>query len=541
MTFNGVKLYRSFKLTRLLLFALVCFLFVPLFAAFMPLFKNGAMANLKRALGDPRFMASFKYGLAQAGASTALALALGLPAAFLTAKRSFPGRRILASMAAVPFTVPPLIIAIAFVLFYGREGFLNRALMALFGLKEAPLSFLYSFKGVVLTHGFYNFPLVMSFVGHAWSTVPKKQENSATILGASDGRVFFTISLPSILPSIGAALSLVFLMCFYSFVIVLLFGAPGAQTPEVELYRAARFQFDMPLASAFALAETMVAMVCLALYAAFEKFAGSDRTEVEYSRPVPFESKWGAALAALYLLFILIFFASSLVSIFFESFIVRSSPGRTHSYSFGLANYLELFMRPGFAKALLNTLLLGLASAGLASIVGFVFSVTLKNSKSVFLSRVLPLLPLGVSSVVLAFGWSSLIDGFSVFALVAIHSFSSWPFVYRAIHSGLGKSARAYEKAAISLGSTSLGVIFRVYLPLSMPSIASGFALAFAMSAGDANAVIAAPGGGFSTLGLYIYRLAGAYRFNEACAVASILFIMSVLVFMLKEPSHGRP
>ena len=189
-------------------------LLVPLAAAFMPLFDGGAAANLVRAFADPRFFRSFAYGLSQAAASAVLAAAIGLPGAFLIARRDFPGKRLLSALSAVPFCVPPLIIAVGFVLYYGREGFLNRALMAAFGLDEPPLRFLYSFAGVVMAHGFYNFPVVMRFVGDAWATAPRRHEDAARLLGASERRVFMTVTLPSILPSIGAAMSLVFLMCF---------------------------------------------------------------------------------------------------------------------------------------------------------------------------------------------------------------------------------------------------------------------------------------------------------------------------------------
>jgi thiamine transport system permease protein len=238
MTSKRVR--QTFRPGAVLLPAFAALLLVPLFAAFAPLFDGGALSNLARAFSEPRFARSFSYGLSQAFVSALLAALVGLPGAFLLARRRFPGKRILSALSAVPFCVPPLIIAIGFVLYYGREGILNRALMSLFKLDEPPVRFLYSFVGVVMAHGFYNFPVVMSLVGGAWASSPKRHEDAARLLGASESRVFMTVTLPSIMPAIGAALSLVFLMCFYSFIIVLLFGGPGVGTPEVELYGAFR-------------------------------------------------------------------------------------------------------------------------------------------------------------------------------------------------------------------------------------------------------------------------------------------------------------
>ncbi|PKL26631.1 MAG: iron ABC transporter permease [Spirochaetae bacterium HGW-Spirochaetae-3] len=512
-------------------------LLVPLAAAFIPIFDGGAVGNLKRAFSDPRFLRSFGYGVSQAAASAALAAVVGLPGAFLLAKRRFPGKRILSALSAVPFCVPPLIIAIGFVLYYGREGFLNRTLQSAFGFSEPPIRFLYSFAGVVMAHGFYNFPVVMRLVGDAWASAPKRHEDAARLLGASEARVFMTVTLPSILPALGAALSLVFLMCFYSFVIVLLFGGPGVGTPEVELYRAARFEFDRPLASSFALVETLVAMLALAAYGAFERRTVGDRRDAERSVPSRFRNGGEVFASFLYGAFIVVCFVGPLASIFVESITIRTAA--RSAGGFGWGNYASLFARKGFGAAIVNTILLGLSSAALAAATGFALSVGLKRTRSGIVSRLLPLLPLGVSSVVLAYGWNAAIGRPSVLAIAMVQAVSAYPFALRAIQSSVGLSDERYAEAARSLGSSRLGATLRVRLPMAAPSIASGFALAFAMSAGDANAMIAAPVSGFETLALLLFRLAGAYRLDEACAAAVILALATGSIFFLKDARDG--
>ncbi len=507
----------------------------PLGAAFLPLFRSpGALSNLVAALGDQRFLSSFGFGLGQAVASSLLALAIGLPGAFFLAKRVFPGKRFLSALSAVPFCVPPLIVAIGFVLYYGRQGYLNRALMAIFGLDAPPLDFLYSFKGVVLAHAFYNFPLVMRLVGDAWAGANKAQEEAAALLGASKPRVFFTISLPSILPAIGSSLSLVFLLCFYSFVLVLLFGGPGVGTPEVELYRAARFDFNKGLAAAFALVESAVAFLVLAIYAHLERRVAGQRAEPALrSKPTAIAGAGEKAAAIAYGLFIAVFFLGPLFCVALESLVVKA--GKFGAGLFGLANYAALFSSASFGRAALNTLALGLASAAMAAALGFVFSIALKKSRSAFLGSVLPMAPLAVSSVVLAYGWSELLGGSSVFAIAAVQAVAAYPFILRSIQGSIGLSDERYVEAALTLGSGRLGAALKIRLPLALPALLSGFAFAFAISAGDANALIVAPVRGFETLALTLYRLAGSYRFNEACAAAVLLGLATALVFFLKD------
>ncbi len=512
----------------------------PMVAAFLPIFRGeGVLANLGRALAERRFVGSFAFGLGQAFASSALALLLGLPGAYLLARRSFPGKRFLAALSAVPFCVPPLIVAIGFVLYYGREGLLNRLAMNLFSLDAPPFDFLYSFKGIVLAHAFYNFPLVMRMVGDAWAGANPDHEDAAALLGASKARIFLTVTLPTLLPAIGAALSLVFLLCFYSFVLVLLFGGPGVGTPEVELYRAARFDFDKGLAAAFGLVESLVAFAVLFVYARLERRAAGARVELGRRRkPCGFKSAQGRLAALGYGAAIAVFFLGPLAAIVAESLTVKA---RAYgSGGFGLANYRALFSNPSFATRVGNTLLLGMASASIAAVLGFAFSVALKKSKSAFLAEVVPMAPLALSGVVMAYGWTELLGRPSVFAIAMVQAVSAYPFILRSIQGSLGLADERYAQAAQTLGSSRLGAVLRVRLPLALPALLSGFAFAFAISAGDTNALIVAPVPGFETLALMLYRLAGSYRFNEACAAAVVLGAAAGLVFFLKD-SYDAP
>jgi thiamine transport system permease protein len=199
-----------------------------------------------------------------------------------------------------------------------------------------------------------------------------------------------------------------------------------------------------------------------------------------------------------------------------------------------------LFQDGGFLAIMGNTIWLGLASAGLASIAGFMFFVGLKKHPSTLFSRVLPMLPLAVSGIVLAYGWSRILGGGSALAVVAVQAVSAYPFILRAIQGSIGVSDERYAEAAQTLGSSRFGAMIQIRLPLAFPSLLSGFAFAFAISAGDANALIIAPVPGLETLALYLFRLAGSYRFNEACATAVVLATLTGFVFFMKDSLDGR-
>ncbi|MBQ9539387.1 MAG: iron ABC transporter permease, partial [Treponema sp.] len=97
--------------------------FLPLAKAF---FYALPCSSSSFTYGVARLARIAGYTFAEAGASTLLAIAIGIPAAFLIARRSFPGRRLLASFAAIPLCVPPLIVALGYISSFGMSGHLNR-------------------------------------------------------------------------------------------------------------------------------------------------------------------------------------------------------------------------------------------------------------------------------------------------------------------------------------------------------------------------------------------------------------------------------
>ena len=78
--------------------------------------------DLWQLLSAPSTFRSLSFSLSQALASSVLALLVGIPGAYLVAKYNFPGRRVLLALSAVPFCLPPVLVVLSFVLFYGRSG-----------------------------------------------------------------------------------------------------------------------------------------------------------------------------------------------------------------------------------------------------------------------------------------------------------------------------------------------------------------------------------------------------------------------------------
>ncbi|GAB1481252.1 hypothetical protein MASR2M78_00670 [Treponema sp.] len=186
--------------------------------------RGGFGPSFFQTLGSPSLLHIVLFTLSQALASTLGALVLGLPGAWLLSHSRKRGARYLRAISSIPFAMPPILVVLGFILFFGNSGWANRLLMSLSGAEEGPLQILYKPSALVLAHAFYNFPLVLILAGDGLQRSRAAYTDVAASLGASPLKTFWTVSLPLAFPSILASASLVFLYSFTSFAVVLVLG-----------------------------------------------------------------------------------------------------------------------------------------------------------------------------------------------------------------------------------------------------------------------------------------------------------------------------
>jgi thiamine transport system permease protein len=530
---------RAWRLTiRLLPWLLVAPLFlVPFGAAVMggssgtPA-TGGAGQRFLATLGSPSVLASLRFSLLQALASTLLSLLLGLPGAWLLSRYTFRGRRLYAALSGIPFVFPPVLFTLGFVRAWGRNGLVNSGLVSLFGLERAPMDFAYSFSGVVLAHALLNFPLVVAMVGAVWSRVPRTPEDAARCLGAGEGRIFATITLPSILPGIAAAASLVFLYCFMSFAIPLtLGGGPQYATLEVSIYAAVSGEQDFAKAGTIALLEGCCAIGVLALYSLLQARSVASSTDAPSERlPLaalrrPFRLAsvlWLAASGALG--------ASPLFALLVSSFTRLGRWGGKPSFS--IDPYVRTFTDPNSLRAMADSLLLALAVAALGVGIAVLLLVGEGRAGKAGLRSIFFALPVALSSVMLSLGYLVLFPmGAGVGALALVQATAAYPLAWRTLSAARSRIPKGLDEAAILLGAGRPRILATVDLPLLRQALLSSLALCAAISLGEINAALMLNPTNFPLLGLRAYRLMGSYQYPLACALGVIVCLWAGLAF----------
>ncbi|CAH7464257.1 molybdate ABC transporter membrane subunit [Vibrio chagasii] len=148
------------------------------------------------------YLSEYEYqalmlSLKVAGFAILWLIPIGIGLAWLLAKKRFVGKSILESIVHLPLVLPPVVIGYLLLVMMGRQGIIGSWLNEVFGIV-----FSFSWKGAALACVVVALPLMVRSIRLSLETVDSKLEEAAATLGASPVRVFFTITLPLMIPGI---------------------------------------------------------------------------------------------------------------------------------------------------------------------------------------------------------------------------------------------------------------------------------------------------------------------------------------------------
>ncbi|UTC89354.1 iron ABC transporter permease [Treponema denticola] len=522
----------------LIFFLVLLSFFLPLILSFVPLFSSrfdfSHITGVKSSFDFLHIFRIAAFTVSQAFFSAALACAVGFAAAYFCARKNFRGRKFLMALSSVPLCVPAIIVALSFIIFFGNNGILNSFLKSLLNQDEPPVNFVFSMTGVIIIHGFYNFPLAMKTISQVWERLSEDEPNAALLLGASKFRIFKTITFPALLNSIAVSFLLIFLFCFFSFIIILLFGGLALTTLEVELYKAARTKLDMNLAAKIALTEISAALILILIYSNLQKKMRVQNENLKGIRERTSIKGFGQKVFFSFTIFIIILFLiAPLFSIFLHSTYNVNYTSIFNKFFYFKA-WKNIFLSRTFWTALWTSIKIGILTALVSLIASlfFAYITVFYNRRKIY---AVPYLPLAVSSVMLGFGWLLLKPNGTELILIFAQSSLAWPFAWTQIQTSLLRIPQNIINAAVLLSPDKKTAFFKVIVPLCKKGIFSALAFVFAISAGDASLPIVLNIPRFNNLALLIFDYASSYRFVESSAVAVVLSLMTGFVFFLQE------
>ena len=166
--------------------------------------------------------------------ATIVALPLAIWVAHILARKVFRGHALLNGLVHLPLVLPPVVTGYLLLVVFGRSGVIGGPLFEWFGVTLA-----FRWTGAALAAGIMGFPLMVRAIRLGFEAVDAGLEDAARTLGASEVRVFRTVTLPLIAPGVVAGAVLGFAKALGEFGATITFVAaiPGqTQTIPSAIY-----------------------------------------------------------------------------------------------------------------------------------------------------------------------------------------------------------------------------------------------------------------------------------------------------------------
>jgi sulfate/thiosulfate transport system permease protein len=179
------------------------------------------------------------HSLGITAAVTAIAIAVnsvfGSLAGIVIARQKFFGRRFVDALIEMPLALSPVMIGLAFILLFGRDGWLTEA------AEWLDIKIIFSFWGLVAATVFVTLPFIPREVAGVLREIGTAEEEAAVTLGANAWQRLRYVTLPNIRGALSCGITLTAARSFGEFGAVLILGGAisgKTQTATTYIYAA---------------------------------------------------------------------------------------------------------------------------------------------------------------------------------------------------------------------------------------------------------------------------------------------------------------
>ncbi|MDP7541625.1 MAG: molybdate ABC transporter permease subunit [Acidimicrobiales bacterium] len=219
-------------------------------------------SSLPDLLGDDVTLDALRVSLVVSLVAALVVLVLGTPLAWALGRTDLPGRRIVRALVVLPMVLPPVVGGAALLFALGRRGLIGQWLDRWFGLTLP-----FTLTGAIVAATFVALPFYVIAVEGALRTARREiddLEGVASTLGAPPLTVLRRITLPRLLPAMGAGLALAWARALGEFGATITFAGnlPG-RTQTLPLATFLALQSEPERALALSLVMLAVALAVL--------------------------------------------------------------------------------------------------------------------------------------------------------------------------------------------------------------------------------------------------------------------------------------
>ena len=240
-----------------------------------------------------------------------------------------------------------------------------------------------------------------------------------------------------------------------------------------------------------------------------------------------------------YIIFVYAFFYLPLFIVFLYSF--NSNRYTTNWGGFSLRWYETLLSNTAILDAAINSLLVAVSAATLATFIGTLTALSVKRYRfpgrramyvGVLMLTVAPDIVMGISLLILFIAMKM---SLGYLTLLIAHTTLCAPFVAVTVLARLAEFDEHLMEAARDLGASEAKAFFHVLLPLTTPAIAAGWLLSFTLSMDDVLISTFTTGPSFEVLPVKIYSMVKLGVKPDVNALSTIMFGLTLVIVLTAQ------
>jgi iron(III) transport system permease protein len=476
---------------------------------------QGGLSAAKHAIEATSAKELLIHTVLVAAIATPVAGILGVACAWLVERTHLPGRGLWALLLVAPLTVPLFVTSYAW-------ATLSSSLQGLVGA-----------SGII---AFSYYPIVFLLVAVSLRGLDPALEESARSLGLNGRQTFFRVVLPQLRPALLGGLLLVVLDTLVEFDA---FVGLKFQTFAVDVYSQYKLSFSASGAAALSLMSIALCVVLLFGESWLRGNANYTRVASGARRtPIRYRLGWRAPFALGGLALVVAVGVGIPVGMLVYWFTQSTSAG--YSAASESLHYLW--------PATLTSVGLGVGSALVAVALSLPVAILIVRyrgraatvlERATYLSFALPDLVAAIALAYAASRWAPSLSG-GVALFVVADAILFVPFAVVALRVTLGQIEPALEDSARSLGSSPMGVLRRITMPLARPGLAAAGVLVFAFVLGDVSTAQVLLPPDMYTLGTEFQANSSTVAFAAAAPFAGVLIALSLIATYILMSRFGR-
>jgi iron(III) transport system permease protein len=453
-------------------------------------FSRLGLTNYIKVWGDPGTYAVMSNTLWFALGSTAFGVVIAAALAWLVERTNIPGKVWIYAGVPMTLAMPGMLQAMAWVLLASpRIGFINKALMDVFGLSSAPFN-IYTVPGMVFIEGLRVVPTAFLMLVPLLRSMDPSLEEAAAMSGARPASALRKVTLGLMLPGLLAVTIYQFTSALEQFEVPGILGLPAnIYVFSTKIYAVLHATSSLPAygeANALGMLYLLVAVV--SIYAYGRVITKSERFTVitgKGYRPRLLQlGNWRWPAFGLVLLYLALSTIIPFLMLAYVSFLpYLQAPSARAFAAMNWDNYLTVFQTDRIGHTLWNTVVMSVTVATSVVIISFLVSMVVVRSKFwgrklldqlAFLPHAIPGMVMGLALLWVFLQIDKLGTGLfgSLTSLIIAFTIGYMSYGTRAMNAAVLQVHKDLEEAAKVSGAPQWRVFWRVFFPLLQPAFA---------------------------------------------------------------------